>query len=416
MVESWLKTTSPSLRAINEQRVRTRVGRGVKILQIHNSYRQRGGEDTVVQTEADLLRAAGHELIQYRTTNPPGIIGAGGALAISAWNPWTAREVGRVAQRAKPQVAHVHNTWYRLSPAVLGALRARGIPIVVTIHNYRLVCANASLYRNGAACTDCVGTHPWRGVAHRCYRNSIAASMAASSAIAINRRLGTWVKQVDRFVVATKFLEDMLVRTGLPAERMRRIPLSAPDPGERQQPPSSSRTVLLVGRLDPEKGAREFLDIWRSSGSDLELVVIGDGVERAALEEMAVPNVRFLGWMDPADVRQQMLAARALVFPSRLMETFGLGIVESFAAGMPAIANDMGTRPDVMGRDGAGWLVSSRKEWHAALTAVADDAAVDTAGAVARDRYLTSFRPQVTLPQLESVYRELDTTSVPAGG
>jgi glycosyltransferase involved in cell wall biosynthesis len=240
--------------------------------------------------------------------------------------------------------------------------------------------------------------------------------MAAASAIAINRRLGTWVNQVDRFVVATKFLEDILVRTGLPADRMRRIPLSAPDPGERQEPPSSSRTVLLVGRLDPEKGVREFLETWRSSGSDLELAVIGDGVERAVLEEMAVPNVRFLGWMDPANVRQQMLAARALVFPSQMMETFGLGIVESFAAGMPAIANDMGTRPDVMGRDGAGWLVSSRQEWHAALAAIADDSTVDAAGAAARDRYLTRFHPEVTLPQLVSVYRELDTTSVPAGG
>jgi glycosyltransferase involved in cell wall biosynthesis len=240
--------------------------------------------------------------------------------------------------------------------------------------------------------------------------------VAAASAIAINRRLGTWVNQVDRFVVATKFIEDMLVGIGLPADRMRRIPLSAPDPGERQQPPSGSRTVLLVGRLDPEKGAREFLEIWRSSGCDLELAVIGDGVERTALEEMAVPGVRFLGWMDPAEVRQQMLTARALVFPSQLMETFGLGIVEASAAGMPAIANDMGTRPDVIGRDGAGWLVGSREEWHAALTDIADDSTVDAAGAVARDRYLTRFHPEVTLPQLVSVYRELDSTSVPAGG
>lgn len=358
------------------------------------------------------MRAAGYELIQYRTTNPPSVAGAGGALAISAWNPWAAREVGQVASRVKPDVAHVHNTWYRLSPAVLRALRVRGIPTVVTIHNYRLVCANASLYRNGAACTDCVGSHVWRGVAHRCYRDSISASMAAASSIAINRGLGTWAKYVDRFVVATKFLEDMLVETGLPADRMRRIPLSAPDPGERPRPPSNSRVVLLVGRLDPEKGAREFLDVWRDSGCDLELNVIGDGVERAALEEMALPNVRFVGWMDPENLRTQMLAARALVFPSRLMETFGLGVVEAFAAGMPAIANDMGTRPELVGDDGAGWLVNNRQDWQAALTALADDSAVDAAGAAARQRYLTTFHPDVTLPQLVAVYRELQMAGV----
>ena len=369
----------------------------------------------MVETEAELLRAAGHELIQYRTTNPPGVARAGGALSISAWNPWAAREVGQVALRVKPDVAHVHNTWYRLSPSVLRSLRIQGIPTVVTVHNYRLVCANASLYRNGAACTDCVGSHPWHGVVHRCYRDSIGASMAAAGSIAINRGLGTWVKYVDRFVVATKFLEDMLVDTGLPADRMRRIPLSAPDPGERQQPPSRSRTVLLVGRLDPEKGAREFFEIWRSSDCDLELAVIGDGVERAELEEMALPNVRFLGWMDPADVRRQMLAARALVFPSRLMETFGLGIVEAFAAGIPAIANDMGTRPDSVGHDGAGWLVNNHQDWEAALTALADDSVVDAAGVTARRRYLATFHPDVTLPQLVAVYRELQTDGVPAG-
>lgn len=379
----------------------------MRILQIHNSYRQGGGEDTVVRSDAALLRATGHEVVQHRTTNPSGRVAAAAALAVSSWNPLSARDLAHVADRVKPDVAHLHNTWYSLSPSVLRPLRQRGIPVVMTVHNYRLMCANASLYRNGAACTDCVGTHPWRAVVHRCYRGSVVASAAAAGSIALHRRLGTWRNYVDRFVVATDFLGDLLVKSGLPEERVRRIPLSTADPGERPLPPSASKSVLLVGRLDAEKGTAELLDLWRDVDSGLELRVIGDGPDRPALEAMGVDNVRFLGWMDSGQLRQEMLAARGLVFPSSLMETFGLSIAEAFAAGIPVVANDVGTRPEVVGRDGAGYLVKDRNGWKEALATLADDAIVDQAGTAARHRYLALFDPAVTLPQLLKVYDEL---------
>ncbi len=202
-------------------------------------------------------------------------------------------------------------------------------------------------------------------------------------------------------------LGDMLVTTGLPAERIRRIPISVLDPGTRPQPPSASRTVLLVGRLDAKKGTRELLELWRVVDHNLELRVIGDGADRSSLEEMQVPNVRFTGWMEPEELRSEMLAARALVFPSALLETFGLGMVEAFAAGVPVVANDVGTRAEVVGRDGAGWLMKDRSDWKLALTMLGDDAAVDQAGVLARQRYVERFDPEVTLPQLVQVYEEL---------
>jgi glycosyltransferase involved in cell wall biosynthesis len=165
--------------------------------------------------------------------------------------------------------------------------------------------------------------------------------------------------------------------------------------------------VLLVGRLDAEKGTAALLDLWRDVDSGLELRVIGDGPDRPALEAMRVDNVRFLGWMDSEQLRQEMLAARGLVFPSSLMETFGLSIAEAFAAGMPVVANDLGTRPEVVGRDGSGYLVKDRSEWKEALVKLADDATVDQAGTAARRRYLDLFDPVVTLPQLLKVYEEL---------
>lgn len=199
----------------------------------------------------------------------------------------------------------------------------------------------------------------------------------------------------------------MLVEAGLPANRIERIPLSTADPGARSTPPSTSQAVLVVGRLDAEKGTRQLIELWRELGHDLELRVVGDGVDRPLLEAMQMPNVRFLGWMQPEDLRHEMLAARALVFPSVLIETFGLSMVEAFAAGLPVVANDIGTRREVVGPDGAGWLARSRAEWLERLEGLAEDERVDKAGMAGRARYEARFDPAVTLPQLVDVYESV---------
>lgn len=381
----------------------------MKILQVHNSYGRGGGEDNVARSEADLLHAAGHEVVEYRVSNPSTVIRSVGSLVLSSWNPLSARTVDRLIDEHNPDIAHIHNTWYRLSPTVIRSLKKSGVPVVVTVHNYRLMCANAVLYRAGAPCVDCVGTHPWRGVSRRCYRGSLVASAAVASNISIHRAIGTWSTQVDRFVVATDFLRDVMVKSGIPRERIRKLPIAVADPGERPQPPSNSRSVLLVGRLDAEKGVSALLEKWGQVDNGLELVVIGDGPGRAALEAMDVPRVRFTGWIEPESVAREMLAARALVFPSVLFETFGLSIVEAFAAGLPVIANDIGTRPEIIGREGAGWLVSSGDDWRAALSGLGSDVEVDRSGLVARRRYKERFAPGALMPELEILYGELMT-------
>ena len=374
---------------------------------MHNSYRQGGGEDAVANSDAALLRAAGHEVFEYRTSNPPTPMKSVGTVLLSPWNPRSARDVGQIVDDFRPDIVHVHNTWYRLSPSVFRTIQKRRVPIVVTVHNYRLICPNAVLYRDGAPCTDCVGTHPWRSVVHRCYRNSLFASAAVASDISINRAIGTWATQVNRFIVATDFLGDALARSGIPRDRIIRLPLAVSDPGIRPDSPSRSKSVLLVSRLDAEKGTGELLRLWAQVDNGLELVIIGDGADRVALEKMRVPRVRFSGWMKPESVVSEMLAARALVFPSVLYETFGLSIVEAFAAGLPVVANNTGTRPEVIGTQGAGWLVSDADGWRSALSDMGSDAAIDRSGSLARRRYESLFSPKVLVPQLEELYREV---------
>jgi hypothetical protein len=163
----------------------------LRVLQVHTHYREEGGEDSVVRAEAELLRSAGHDVVVHQARNPSGALATGASLAMSPWNPLAAREVRRLAERVRPDVAHVHNTWYALSPSVLAALSAAAVPVVMTLHNYRLLCANAQLFRDGRPCEDCVGSHPWHGVRHRCYRGSALASAPAAATIAFNGRRQT---------------------------------------------------------------------------------------------------------------------------------------------------------------------------------------------------------------------------------
>ncbi len=380
----------------------------MRVLLVHTSYRQAGGEDAVVAAEAALLRAAGHEVVEHRRFNPEGAVPAAAALARSPWNPSQRRALLRAARAVRPDVAHVHNTWYAASPAVLWGLRAAGVPTVMTLHNYRLTCSNALLFRDGHPCTDCVGSSAWHGVRHRCYRDSTVASVAAATTVATHRRLGTWRRCVDVFLALTGIARAQCVAAGLPAERLRVKANAVPDAGARPAAPSASSRVLFVGRLSPEKGVAGLLDAWdRAAPPGLTLDVIGDGPQRGELEARGVPRVRFLGRLGPEEVRRAMLGARALVFPSRWFEGQPLVLLEAFSAGLPVLAADLGGAAEVVGGVDRGWLVGPGEDaWPTALPRLAEAGTLDAFGAAARRRYERCYTPEASRRALEEAYAE----------
>jgi glycosyltransferase involved in cell wall biosynthesis len=331
----------------------------VRILQLHTRYREQGGEDAVVRAEADLLRRRGHEVVQYQIRNPADAAGAAMALVLAPWNPLEVRSVRDIAERTQPDVVHVHNTWYAMSPAVLWTLRRAGVPVVVTLHNFRSLCANAQLFRDGAPCEDCVGSHPWHGVRHRCYRGSALLSVPSAGTIALHRRLGTWERCVDLLLVLNEFARARFVRGGLPARRIRVKPNFVADPGPRSMPVSKSRTVLYVGRISPEKGVDILVEAWRriAAKTTLELVIIGDGASRAELERRAPPGIRFEGHLQAPRVQERMRGARALVLPSIWYEGQPMVVLEALAAGLPVLASRTGGMPDLLAPVGREWLV-----------------------------------------------------------
>jgi glycosyltransferase involved in cell wall biosynthesis len=391
----WSRCRSASLEPLSGRR-------SVRILQVHTRYRQRGGEDAVADAEADLLGAAGHEVERFILSNPGGAKGAA-ALAAAPWNPAAARAVDRVARRVKPDIVHIHNTWFSMSPSVVVAASDHA-PVVMTLHNYRLTCANGLLFRDGAVCRECVDGSVWNGLRHLCYRGPVG-SLVAAATLAWHRSRDTWGRHVTLFSVLTRFALQVFLDAGLPVDRLRVRPNFTADPGPRPAPPSMSRALLYAGRLTPEKGLPTLLEAWRvASPEGLELEVAGSGPLAPSVRG---DGVRYLGPLEPSDLRRKLLSARALLVPSIWYEGMPMIVLEAFAAGLPVVATRVGSLTEMVESLGEDWLVAPEPEaWAFALGSLARDPAVDRASATARELFEARYEPSRALEALETLYAE----------
>jgi len=363
----------------------------VHILQVHNSYRQRGGEDTVVAADARILRSAGHVVTQYIVPNPTKGFETGMRLGLSLWNPTAGLRFRRQLEAAKPDIVHIHNTWFSLTPSVAYEARRAGVPVVMTLHNYRLSCANGQFFRNGSTCTACLSGSAFNGLLHRCYQHSFAASALAAANTGIHRQLNTWTKNVDRFLCLSEFARALFAEAGIPEEKLHVRHNCVADPGERPVPASKSQRLAYIGRLAGEKGVRGLLEAWRLTRVEgTELLVVGDGPEREALKAMRVPGVLLTGPMNHQGVLETLGSVRCLLFPSLWFEGEPMIVVEALAAGTPVLASNLGGVPELLGGGSAGWLTKAGDitAWRRSLENLSHNADIDAKSRAARDRYL----------------------------
>lgn len=377
----------------------------MKVLQVHNSYRSFGGEDVVVDGEAEILSRAGHEVSRFRATNPDEGMAAGKRLMVAPWNRSSHASLGEVIDEVRPDVTHVHNTWFSLSPSVITASVAHQVPVVMSLHNYRLMCVNGLLLREGGPCRLCVGNSPANGVRFRCYRDSLPASAIAALTIGLNRWKGTW-EEVELFLANSEFVRDTYLSAGFSADKIALKHNFANDPGPRRTPVEASETVLFVGRLFPEKGVEFLAEVWSHMESrGLRLRVVGDGPLRRVLQTR-YPGIEFVGPLDPGQVVEEMLEARALLFPSLTFETCPLSILEAFASGLPVLASDRGAMRDLVAPLGPQWLrtAADAEDWTGGLGMLHDRDQVRVGGRRAREAYEASYTPERALRRLEEAY------------
>ena len=244
---------------------------------LHNHYQQPGGEDQVFEVEGALLEAHGHRVLRYTQHNDSVADMTRAELAkATVWNTVAYRELRTLIREEQPQVAHFHNTFPLISPAAYHAARAERVPVVQTLHNYRLICPSALFFREGRVCEDCSGKAvPWPGVAHACYRGSRSSSAAVAAMLTAHRVLGTWSRAVDAYIGLTEFARQRFVRGGLPAEKIVVKPnFVHPDPGAGG---GDGEYVLFVGRLSEEKGVDTLLKAWKRPRVRVPLKIVGDG-------------------------------------------------------------------------------------------------------------------------------------------
>ena len=417
----------------------------MKILFIHNYYQYAGGEDNVVAAELKLLTAHGHQVELWSLDNKDLPSGLPSKIRTALNTTYSTRSKAIALTKLeafKPDVVHVHNFFPQLSPSIYDACFALNIPVVQTLHNYRLMCPGAMLMREGKICEQCVTGSPYQAVLHGCYKESKLGSFVVAHMVATHRKLGTWQHKVSRFIALTEFAKTKFIEAGFPADKISvkpnfvNDPLLGITPVERTSPPFG----LFVGRLSTEKGLHTLLKAWKildhlnipKSDSDannisqnnnstprfegvlnenrqsspIQLKIAGTGPLADLIDNQA--NVQALGLQSPAEISLLMQRATFLILPSEWYEGFPLVLVEALAHGLPVLASNLGSMVDIIEDGKTGLLfepgnaedLASKLNW---LLENPNECA--WLGTNARQVYLDKYTYEENVKQLLEIYQ-----------
>jgi glycosyltransferase involved in cell wall biosynthesis len=401
----------------------------VRVLLVGNHWTEGpGGAETVLVLTADLLRAAGHEVVPFAVAEErtlptpvrsslPGAAGAGartrfGEAWAGVWSPSAYRALARVVEEVRPDVAHVHHVFERLTLSVLDALQRRGVPTVMTLHDYKPVCPNFRLFTEGAPCTRCLSGGYWQVVRHRCLEGSRWRSVAAAVDSYAARARGVY-DRVDRFVAPSGFLRDRVVEGGLPADRVEVLPnpvVAAPSP---RTAPADPPAVLYASRLVAEKGVDTLLDAAARLPAGTRVRLAGSGrLERAVRARVAAEElpVDVLGPLAPDRVVAELRAAAVAVLPALWWENCPMAVLEAAAQGVPVVASAVGGVPELVDDGTTGLLVppGDAAALSGALTRLlSDPAGTGRLGRAGWARVRSRHDPKAHVAALQEVYRRV---------
>lgn len=374
----------------------------ISILIVHNYYQQSGGEDSVVESEVALLRSCGHEVATYLRNNDdvanmPLVTTATQTL----WSSRTTHELLGLIRDFQPDVIHIHNTFPLISPSVYWVAAQIGVPVVQTLHNFRLMCLNALYLRDAKVCEDCAGHLPWRGVVHKCYRGSVAASAVLAGMLTLHRGLGSYRNKVSRYIALSDFSRNKFIAGGLPADLIAVKPNFVDAPAPLDMP---RQGVLFVGRLSVEKGIKTLVKAAELL-PDAQLRVAGDGPQATILD--GIKGVTKIGVLSAVAVRREMNSTVALVIPSICYENFPRTIVEAFATGLPVIASRIGALAEIVTDGETGLLFEAGNSQDLAdklAWTLAHPEQMAVMGRKARAKYEAEFTAERNYEQLIAVY------------
>lgn len=390
----------------------------MKVLLLHNRYQLAGGEDGVVQAEQSLLEVNGHQVYLLEVSNH-NIKNTWDKVtsAVGAIYSYSAKErVSKEIAQFRPDVVHVHNFFPLLSPSIYDACREHGVPIVQTLHNYRLACPKAMPFRDGKICEDCIGQPiAWSGIVHGCYRNSRLQSSVVAAMNTWHQLRGTWQERVDAYIVFTQFQKDKMVQAGLPAAKIHIKPNFVFARDSPTQTDKDSKYLLFVGRLSEEKGVSVLIDAYVQNNLCIPLKIVGDGPLRQEIqqhiENTHVKNIiDFLGFQDKSTVLKLMQYAQFLVFPSIWYEGFPLTIAEAFSCGLPVLAPKLGGMAEIVENEMTGLHFEPGNAADLAVKikwATSHPENIIAMGKNARSLYETKYTPEANYQQIMAIYQQV---------
>jgi glycosyltransferase involved in cell wall biosynthesis len=411
----------------------------MKILQVNKFLYPKGGAEIVCLGLSEQLADAGHEVFHFGMADARNTVGEDadcfprevdyhgdrslgqkvGEGLRTIYGREAKRGMAKLLDRRRPDIIHAHNIYHQLTPSILEPARERGIPVMLTLHDYKLVCPVYTLLRDGSVCEKCIrGPEPI--ISHRCKGGSLAESLVLWAEDRLHRTLGSYEKGVSLFTSPSQFLRQKVIEGRLSAESIVHLPNALPFPQETldmpYRSPSAGRPELLwVGRMSYEKGLATLLKALALSEGDLKLLLAGDGPEEASLRTLAEKlrlgdRVEFLGRVPRDEVRDLILRTHGTVLPSEWFENAPLSLLESLALGRAVIGSEMGGIPEMLENEKTGWLFpAGNVDALAALLSrwASLGEARETAGRAAFEFARERHHPEQVLETTLDLYRKL---------
>ncbi len=319
--------------------------------------------------------------------------------------------IGRLIDDTKADIVHAHNVYHHLTPSIFGAVQAKGIPAVMTVHDLKIGCPSKLMLAPDGVCDRCKGGKTWHAVQQRCLKGSLALSTVAAVETSLHRALGSYRNNVDRFIVPSRFHLDTLTEWGMPREKARHLP-NAVDVSHLSPADHVGERFVFVGRLAEEKGLTTFVRAVAEAG--VGATIVGTGPEKAQLQRLVDQldaDVEFVGYRTGEDLFDLVAASRALVLPSECYENAPVVILEAYGVGIPVIGSNLGGIPELIA-DGETGLLAEAGDVEGFANAMTDlagrpDREIAEMGAVGRRFVETNFTREKYLDGLLAIYGEL---------